>query len=121
MKIISPGNNPPAESPVSPAGLTLQWEDDSGEDLYAIEVFNAFGERIWGSDASVVSVCPAVSSPKNTSSLAYGGPALTPGATYQWRVTSLTSDLTPCPPGEMAKLVPISRSENLRGIFTIAE
>lgn len=120
VAIVSPGKDPLSQPPVPATGLILEWEDDSGEDVYGIEVFDAFGDRIWGSDASVLTTCPAVSAPKNTSQIAYAGPALEAGATYQWRVTSYTSTVTTCSPGTATTLVPISRSENLRGIFTVA-
>jgi hypothetical protein len=60
---------------------------------------------------------PAVQAAKNATSKAYDGPALTAGQTYQWRITSWTNCTNNCN-GALYK--PISRSENLRGIFTVA-
>ncbi len=101
------------EAPIPAAGLTFDWVDDAGEDFYSVEVFDAFGTRIWGADP--ISTSTGGTEPtfvaRNVHTLVYAGPALDPGATYQWRVTSYTN--TPVQK-------PISRSENLRGIFTIA-
>ena len=119
VKIFSPGAATPGivEEPVAATGLTLNWDDDSGEDFYGIEMFDSFGERIWG-NAPSITVEPTVKAPKNTSSLAYTGPALTPGQTYQWRITSYACNVAgnPC-----TSLDPIASSENLRGIFEVAQ
>ncbi len=114
--IMSPGSGAPGEAPVAAAGLMLRWEDDSSEDFYGLEVLDAFGERIWG-NAPSFTVEPAVKSDKNTSSIAYAGPALLPGQTYQWRVTSYQCKVssTPC-----TMMEAIASSENLRGVFEIA-
>lgn len=80
---------------------TFTWADDSGEDEYLVEVFDAFGQRIW------MATTPGVSG--SMPSLAYAGPALSPGMYYQWRVTS-TKKSTPTP-------CELSRSEDLRGVF----
>jgi hypothetical protein len=118
VKIMSPGAANPGEveAPVAASGLTLNWDDDSGEDFYGIEVFDSFGARIWG-NAPSTTIEPVVKAAKNTESLAYGGPALTPGGTYQWRITSYACKVsaTPC-----TSLDPIASSENLRGIFEVA-
>jgi hypothetical protein len=80
---------------------TFKWADDSSEDLYTVEVFDSFGQRIW------MATTPGVSG--GTPSLAYAGPALSPGMYYQWRVTSSKkATTTPCE---------LSRSEDLRGVF----
>lgn len=116
--IVSPGkNDAPGEPAVSAAGLTFTWQDDSSEDFYGLELFDAYGTRIWGSEPSTT-VRPAVEAAKNVASKAYDGPALTPGQTYQWRVTSWSACTSSCN-GALYK--PISRSENLRGIFTVAQ
>jgi len=114
--IVGPGTGALEELPVAAAGLTLRWMDDSSEDFYGIEVFDAFGTRIWGS-ASSRTVEPVVKSAKNTSSIAYGGPALTPGQVYQWRITSYQCKVTAVP---CTMMDAIAYSENLRGVFQIA-
>ena len=119
VRVVSPGAATPGqtEAPVATAGLTFRWDDDSGEDFYGIEVFDAFGARLWGSEPSKT-VEPTVKAAKNTTSLPYAGPALIPGGTYQWRITSYKCNVSqnPC-----TDLDPISSSENLRGIFSVAQ
>lgn len=78
------------------AAPTISWEDDSSEDAYELEVYNALGDRVWnhaepgysGADPSVV----------------YDGP-LDPGMYYQVKVRSLKDG------------VPISQTEDLAGVF----
>jgi len=76
------------------------WNDDSGEDHYTIVVFDAFGKQMW----EKLDV-PGVSGDK-TVKVDYGGPSLTPGVLYQFRATSIKNGGTP-----------ISRTEDLRGVF----
>ncbi|WP_158623289.1 carboxypeptidase-like regulatory domain-containing protein [Corallococcus sp. CA053C] len=115
--IVSPGRDDvPNEAAVAAAGLTFRWEDDSSENFYGLELFDAYGTRIWGSEPSTT-LMPTVQAAKNATSKAYDGPALTAGQTYQWRITSWTNCTNNCN-GALYK--PISRSENLRGIFTVA-
>jgi hypothetical protein len=115
VAIQSPGrNDAPGEPAVSATGLTFRWEDDSSESFYGLELFDAYGARIWGSEPSTT-VRPVVEVASNTSQRAYDGPALTAGQTYQWRVTSYKCNTNTC-----TTFKPISRSENLRGIFTVA-
>ena len=76
------------------------WADDSGEDHYEVRVFDAFGNMVW-EDRDI----PGVSGNKNVS-VAYGGPALTPGLLYQFRATSIKRGGTA-----------ISATEDLRGTF----
>jgi hypothetical protein len=83
---------------------TFLWQDDSSEDLYTVEVFDSFGQRVW------TTTTPGISG--GTPSLVYGGPALTPGAYYQWRVTSSKSRSGS---GECE----LARSEDLRGVFLV--
>jgi hypothetical protein len=84
------------------AAPTFGWADDSSEDAYLVEVFDAFGRLVWSQGTAGVS--------GGTPSLVYGGPALEPGMYYQWRVTSTKSK----PGGGSCEL---SRSEDLRGVF----
>jgi hypothetical protein len=78
---------------------TFVWEDDSSEDGYTVEVYDAFGTEIWKQEG--------VAGPKGSKNaeLAYAGPALKSGMYYQFRATSVKSG------------VPISRTEDLRGVF----
>lgn len=81
---------------------TFRWADDSSEDQYLVEVFDAFGRRIW------MATMPGVSG--SAPSMVYGGAALQAGMYYQWRVTSSMSKGG----GTQCEL---SRSEELRGVF----
>jgi hypothetical protein len=78
----------------------FKWRDDSSEDRYEVQVFNALGEKIW-EDLNV----PSFSGAPHVAQVTYAGPALEPGMIYQFRATS------------MAKGVPISQTEDLRGTF----
>jgi len=78
---------------------TFQWEDDSSEDLYRVEVFDAFGTVVW---ETMGNFDQGGSKPAE---VAYGGPALEGGMIYQFRATSLKGG------------VPIASTEDLRGVF----
>lgn len=93
LAVQSPGANGPEEVNGTP---TFRWEDDSSEDEYVVEVFNAFGEIIW--DTSI-----AGSSGQDPSAV-YEGPALESGHYYQFRATSY-------------KGAALSRTEDLKGVF----
>ena len=94
LAIIGPG----ATDPEAVSGpVTFRWKDDSSEDQYVVEVFDAFGESIWQE------MLPGASGRDPT--LDYAGPALMPGMYYQFRVTS-SKDGTP-----------IARTEDLAGVF----
>ncbi len=79
---------------------TFVWADDAGEDHYVVVVYDAYGNLVWENDA-----VPGVSGDKNVT-VEYGGPALTPGMLYQFRATSIKNGGSP-----------ISRTEDLRGVF----
>jgi hypothetical protein len=81
---------------------TFVWEDDSSEDTYAIEVYDAFGTLVWEDPA-----VPGVSGNANVT-VTYAGPALTPGMVYQYRATSIRKNACP-----------IARTEDLRGTFKV--
>ncbi|HEU0032064.1 MAG TPA: hypothetical protein VFQ53_15630 [Kofleriaceae bacterium] len=84
---------------------TFSWVDDSSEDQYIVELFDAFGQQVW------TKTIPGVSGSNPT--LTYDGTApLVSGMYYQWRVTSTrsTGGTTQCN---------ISRSEDLKGVFFI--
>lgn len=97
LAVVGPG----ADAAEAVTGTpTLSWQDDSSEDEYDIVVLNALGKVVWEH-----TILGGVSS--GTPELVYGGPALEPGMYYQFRVTSLKNG------------VPLSRSEDLRGVFFV--
>ena len=94
LEIFGPG----ARDPEAVSGqVTFSWNDDSSEDQYLVEVFDAFGERIWDQTMDGVSGADPT--------MDYAGPPLEAGMFYQFRVTS-SKDGTP-----------ISRTEDLAGVF----
>ncbi len=94
LAIIGPG----AEGPEAVTGAPmLRWQDDSSEDAYDIVCFDALGDIAWQTSIAGLS--------GEDPALPYGGPALQPGMYYQFRVTSMKDG------------TPISRSEDLRGVF----
>ena len=95
LEILSPGANGAEEVAGTPV---FTWVDDSSEDEYVVEVFDAFGESIW--DTSI-----AGTSGTNPS-VTYEGPALVSGLYYQFRATSYKGS-------------PLSRTEDLKGVFFI--
>ncbi|HMA95032.1 MAG TPA: hypothetical protein VKP30_20210 [Polyangiaceae bacterium] len=92
--------SPDAEQVVT-ATPSFVWVDDSSEDNYMLSVYDAFGNLVWENNA-----VPGVSGNQNVT-VAYAGPALTPGMVYQYRATSVH------------KNCPISRTEDLRGVFRV--
>ena len=95
LAVVSPG----AEAPERvTAPLTLTWVDDSSEDEYLVEVYDALGELVWGAQGDFD---PGGNAP---ASVAYDGP-LEPGMVYQFRATSLKDG------------VPLSTTEDLLGVF----
>jgi hypothetical protein len=95
LAVIQPGANDPEPVTGNP---TFSWQDDSSETGYHLQVFDTFGTVVWD-DPNVPS------SQGSNPSVPYAGPALTSGAWYQFRVTSLKN------------ATPIARTEDLRGIF----
>jgi hypothetical protein len=79
---------------------SFRWIDDSGEDHYEIVVFDAFGNLVW----EKLDV-PGWTGDKEVV-VPYEGPALEPGLLYQFRGTSIKKGGSP-----------ISRTEDLRGVF----
>lgn len=97
MPVVSPG----AEEPEAVTGaFDLSWEDDSSEDTYDLTIFDALGAVTW--ELSGI-VGPGGSDPVVVT---YEGPALMPGMFYQFRAMSIKDG------------VPISATEDLRGVFT---
>lgn len=103
LAIVGPGFDAPE---VIDGPLELVWSDDSSEDRYEVEVFDAMGELVWD-DRSI----PGVSGGDDVR-VRYDGPA-EPGMYYQFRVTSFRDT----PQGSFA----ISRTEDLRGVFVFAD
>lgn len=104
LEVVSPGADTPELVTSAP---TFVWVDDSSENFYELEVFDALGEKVW-EDLMV----PRVTGSGNVE-VPYGGDALTPGMYYQFRATS-KKDTNDGP-------VSISRTEDLRGVFVFGE
>jgi hypothetical protein len=98
LDVIAPGAEGAEEVSGTPA---FSWVDDSGEDRYAIEVVDAFGQVMW-SDSNV----PGSSG--SNPEVPYGGAALEPAMFYQFRVTSFDVNDRP-----------LSRTEDLKGVFFV--
>lgn len=81
---------------------TLTWADDSSEDQYTVDVFDALGQQVWNT------TIPGVSG--GTPSVAYAGPMM-PGMYYQFRVTSTNT--------RNGATCELSRTEDLRGVFYV--
>jgi hypothetical protein len=97
LTVVSPG----ADEPEAVSGaFDLSWDDDSSEDTYDLTVYDALGELTW--ELSGI-VGPTGNQPVV---VPYEGPALMPGMFYQFRATSIKDG------------VPISTTEDLRGVFT---
>jgi len=92
VDIIGPGSMGPEMVISTP---TFQWIDDSGEDRYAVTVFNSYGNVVW-----------EAGTPKSVVTLPYAGPALKSGMYYQFRVAAIKD------PSDV-----LSRSEDLKGVF----
>jgi hypothetical protein len=77
----------------------FEWEDDSSEDVYNVKLFNGLGDLVWEKEGAFD---PGGG---GNASVDYDGPALTPGMIYQFRATSIKD------------MVPISSTEDLKGVF----
>lgn len=104
LAVLGPGADVPERVETPP---TFAWVDDSSENRYELVVYDALGELVW-EDRMI----PGHSGGERVE-LPYGGPALTPGMYYQFRVTSFRDT----PQGSPA----ISRTEDLRGVFVFGE
>jgi hypothetical protein len=100
VSLVGPGAGDTPEV-ITTATPTLTWAPYSNADAYRVVVLDALGREVWRRDN-----LPRVTGSNNT--LVYAGPALTPGAIYQWRVTALRQ-------GERTSL-----SEDLKGVFQLA-
>jgi len=96
LAVRSPGAVVPEEVSSTP---TFIWANDSSEDGYAVSVFDAFGMKIWEKTD--------IQKSSTDLRVPYSGPELKPGMLYQFRAMSLKSG------------TPISRTEELRGVFTV--
>lgn len=102
LAIVSPGADAP-EAVTDPP--TLTWVDDSSEKEYRVVVYDSFGNLTW--ETSI----PSVNG--QNASVQYGGPPLEAGVYYQFRATSYREA------GGVS--TPASRTEDLRGVFYLAE
>ncbi len=100
LAVVGPGRDGPEEVTGTP---TFEFDDDSSEDSYEVVVHDALGNEIWRDD-----MVPSVSG-SPTVTVDYGGPALTPGMYYRFRATSYKDGS------------PLSRTEDLRGVFVYVE
>jgi len=100
LGVVGPGRDGPEQVTGTPS---FEFEDDSSEDNYEVVVHDALGNEIWRDD-----MIPGVSG-SATVVVEYGGPALTPGMYYRFQATSW----------KMGS--PISRTEDLRGVFVYGD
>ncbi|MFO0550803.1 MAG: hypothetical protein U0271_20585 [Polyangiaceae bacterium] len=96
LDVVSPGAD--GIETVS-APVTFTWEDDSSEDEYHVQVFDAFGTLVWETTGNFD---PGGNKPATVD---YAGPDLESGMLYQFRATSIKAG------------VPISSTEDLKGVF----
>ncbi|MFV8750963.1 hypothetical protein ACNOYE_10500 [Nannocystaceae bacterium ST9] len=101
LEVIGPGRDQPEEVTGTPS---FEFADDSSEDRYEVVVHDALGNEIWRDDQ-----IPGVSG-SDTVVVPYAGPALTEGMYYRFQATSWRE------PGG-GDPSPISRTEDLRGVF----
>lgn len=92
--LVGPGASGVDETSATP---TFSWDAYSNADAWVLRVFDSLGNVVWSTDIAT----------KATTSMAYGGPALTAGQYYQWRITA------------MRRGAPTSQSEELRGLFRV--
>jgi hypothetical protein len=104
LGVVGPGADGPEV--ISDPNPVFEWQDDSSEDGYEIQVFDAFGDEIWRDEIAAVSGSATVSH-------AYAGPALETGLYYQFRATSFRERTG----GRTA----ISRTEDLKGVYQFIE
>jgi hypothetical protein len=98
LRVLSPGATGAEAVSGKP---TLSWVDDSSEDEYRVTVYDAFGIEVWKTQGDFD---PGGSKPVE---VAYAGPPLVDGMTYQFRVVSIKDG------------TPISATEDLRGVFYV--
>jgi hypothetical protein len=97
VSMVGPGAG---DTPEQVTGTpTFTWSAYPATNHYVVDVFNAQGVNIWQA--------PSVTG-SGTVSTVYAGPALTPGAFYQWRATAIDVHSNP-----------ISYTEDLRGVWQV--
>lgn len=96
LDVLSPGAEG-IENVADP--ITFSWEDDSSEDAYHVQVFDAFGTLTWETTGDFDQ------GGNKPAEVAYGGPPLLPGMLYQFRATSMKMG------------APLSSTEDLKGVF----
>ena len=97
LAVVSPGANGMDSVSGTP---TFIWEDDSSDDHYELQVYDAFGTLVW-EDLAV----PSPSGGDDVTAM-YGGPALDAGMIYQFKAKSIRKNSCP-----------ISSTEDLKGVF----
>jgi hypothetical protein len=102
VEIVSPGATGIEAVTGTP---TFRWKDVSSEDSYLVEVFNALGEQMWTKTIPNVTGSAEASLTYDTADAT--AKALEPGMVYQFRVTAMKAG------------GPLTRSEQLRGLFTV--
>lgn len=101
IQMVGPG----AEASEVVAGTPkFTWKPYSSAKSYELRVFDVQGTKVWEN----LAVSPDARNGAGDVEVAYGGPALTPGRTYQWRATAK---------GNAGN--PISNTEELRGLFSV--
>jgi hypothetical protein len=101
IQMVGPG----AEASEVVAGTPkFSWKPYSSTKTYELRVFDSQGTKVWEN----LAVSPDIRNAAGDVEVAYGGPALTPGRTYQWRATAK---------GNAGN--PISNTEELRGLFSV--
>lgn len=98
LEVFSPGAD--GVESIATAQPTFEWADDSSEDGYLIDVYDAFGELVHMDQIAGVSGSDSVT-------YTWADAALEPGMVYQFRAFSFRRDVTGL----------ISATEDLRGVF----
>lgn len=96
LAVIAPGAD---QIDVVTGTPKFEWEDDSSEDAYNVKLFNALGDLVWEKEG------PFDPGGGGNAFVDYDGSALIPGMIYQFRATSIKG------------MVPISSTEDLKGVF----
>jgi hypothetical protein len=121
VTLLGPGADPTATTPPAVAApLDFTWSyGNASATKFDIRLYDAYGDLVWSVPSPLLdatgafNAAAAFNGPCNGASgctFAYNGPALTPGMTYQARITGWGTN--------SSKWVPESRTEDLLGIFT---
>lgn len=98
LAVVAPGADGPQLVDAPP---TFTFKNEASTEFFTVEVFDSFGALVWTTDVTA----PAGNGDVD---VLYEGPALDDGAFYQFRATSFRDT------------GPISRTEDLRGVFVVA-